>query len=123
MRLRFCPGDKGTLGAKPIYNENEVIMSRILRVLAVLVIGGLALEACGEAPTALPTEAPTGRKVTITGFECPEPEPRMDVTSKELNLYVWTQYIPPEMQECFQLVYGITVNRAEYSSNEEMLPK
>jgi spermidine/putrescine-binding protein len=47
----------------------------------------------------------------------------MEVTSTELNLFVWTEYIPPDMQECFELVYGITVNRDEYSSNEEMYAK
>jgi len=47
----------------------------------------------------------------------------MDVTSKELNLFMWTEYMPPDMQECFELVYGITVNRDEYSSNEEMYAK
>ena len=47
----------------------------------------------------------------------------MDVTSKELNLFVWTEYIPQDMQECFGLVYGIKVNRDEYSANEEMYAK
>jgi spermidine/putrescine-binding protein len=47
----------------------------------------------------------------------------VEVTSKELNLFVWTEYIPPDMQECFELVYGIKVNRDEYSANEEMYAK
>ena len=45
------------------------------------------------------------------------------MTSKELNLFVWTEYIPAEMIECFELVYGVKVNRDEYSSNEEMYAK
>ncbi len=61
--------------------------------------------------------------VTSTGFDCPEPEPRMEVTSKELNIFVWTEYFPPEMMECFEMVYGIKVNRDEYSTNEEMYAK
>ena len=65
------------------------------------------------------TSVPSG-KVTKDGFNCPEPNPRMQITSKELNLFVWTQYIPQDFFECFQLVYGITVNYDEYSSNEEM---
>ncbi len=47
----------------------------------------------------------------------------MEVTSTELNLFVWTEYIPQDMLECFELVYGIKVNRDEYSSNEEMYAK
>jgi len=47
----------------------------------------------------------------------------MDVTSKELNLFVWTEYIPQDMSECFEKEYGIKVNRDEYSSNEEMYAK
>ena len=47
----------------------------------------------------------------------------MEVTSKELNLFVWTEYIPPDMQECFELVSGVKVNRDEYSANEEMYAK
>ena len=47
----------------------------------------------------------------------------MEVTSTEVNLFVWTEYIPQETIDCFELVYGITVNREEYSSNEEMYAK
>jgi spermidine/putrescine-binding protein len=47
----------------------------------------------------------------------------MEVTSKELNLFVWTEYIPQQTIDCFEQVYGITVNQSEYSSNEEMYAK
>ena len=47
----------------------------------------------------------------------------MEVTSKELNLFVWTEYIPQETIDCFEQVYGIKVNQSEYSSNEEMYAK
>lgn len=62
-------------------------------------------------------------KVTSSGFTCPEPQPRAEVTSEELNIFVWTEYIPPDWIECFELVYGVTVNSEEYSSNEEMYAK
>jgi spermidine/putrescine-binding protein len=58
-----------------------------------------------------------------SGFVCPEPNPRMDVKSTELNLFVWTEYIPQDMLDCFEKVYNIKVNRDEYSSNEEMYAK
>jgi len=90
----------------------------LFNLLALVIVASMALAACGGgAPAA------SDKKVTSTGFECPAPEFPMEVTSKELNLFVWTEYIPPDMQECFELVYGIKVNRDEYSANEEMYAK
>jgi len=60
---------------------------------------------------------------TASGFVCPAPQPRLEVTSRELNLFVWTEYIPNEMLECFQRVYNVRINRDEYSANEEMYAK
>ena len=93
----------------------------VFGLLAMLAIASLVLAACGGG--AQTTEASGGPKVTSSGFTCPEAEFPMEVTSTELNLFVWTEYIPPDMQECFELVSGITVNRDEYSSNEEMYAK
>ena len=96
--------------------------SNIIRVLALCVLASIILTACGGGGAA--TEAPaSGAKVTSTGFECPEPSPRMEVTSTELNVFVWTEYFPQDMLDCFELVYDIKLNRDEYSSNEEMYAK
>ncbi len=86
----------------------------------------LLLAAC--APSAGPAAAdgeaaPADAIVASSGFVCPEPNPRVEVTSTELNLFVWTEYIPEEHVDCFEQVYGITVNYNEYSSNEEMYAK
>ncbi len=100
--------------------------SSIIKILALFVLASMVLAACGAGggePAAAEPESGGGAKVTSSGFECPEPNPKMEVTSKELNLFVWTEYIPPDMQECFELVYGIKVNRDEYSANEEMYAK
>jgi spermidine/putrescine-binding protein len=83
----------------------------------------MLLAACGGGANPAATEPAAGPKVTSTGYECPEAEFPMDVTSTELNLFVWTEYIPPDMLECFELVTGIKVNRDEYSTNEEMFAK
>ncbi len=96
--------------------------SNLFKVLALFVIASLALAACGMG-TAATAPADTGPKVTSTGFTCPEPSPRVDVTSTELNIFVWTEYFPQDMLDCFELVYGIKLNRDEYSSNEEMYAK
>lgn len=95
--------------------------SKLFKLLAFLAVVSMTLAACGgNAATATPASS---AKVTSTGFECPQPEFPAQVTSKELNLFVWTEYIPPDMQECFELVYGVKVNRDEYSANEEMYAK
>ena len=96
--------------------------SNLIKFLALLIIASLALTACGKSGTAT-QQATDVPKVTSSGFKCPPAENPLKVTSKELNLFVWTEYIPADMLECFQLVYGIKVNRDEYSANEEMYAK
>ncbi len=96
-------------------------------LLSMMAVLSLALAACGGQPAA-PTggeesSAPAAEIVTSSGFVCPLPEFEGEVTSKELNLFVWTEYIPTDMVECFELVYGVQVNLDEYSSNEEMFAK
>ncbi len=87
------------------------------------------------APIAAATAVPTAElamppfvskpttHVMADGYVCPEPQPKVPLTSKEVNLFVWTEYIPQDTLDCFQLVYGIKVNRDEYSANEEMYAK
>lgn len=102
-----------------------------VKLLAIFAIASMVLTACGggggtesNATEAPATQAGSGEaKVTSSGFECPEPNPRMDVTSTELNVFVWTEYFPQDMLDCFELVYDIKLNRDEYSSNEEMYAK
>jgi spermidine/putrescine-binding protein len=88
----------------------------MFKVFAVLAMAGMLLAACGGG-------GGKSGMVTSSGFACPEPENQMKVTSKELNLYVWTEYIPTEWKECFELVYGVKINHDEYSSNEDMYAK
>jgi spermidine/putrescine-binding protein len=98
--------------------------NKFYNLLVLLVIASMALAACGKAGGTTATSAPAGgAKVTSTGYACPAAEFPATVTSKELNIFVWTEYIPVEMLECFELVYGVKVNRDEYSSVEEMYAK
>lgn len=42
---------------------------------------------------------------------------------KELNLYIWTEYLPQSVIDAFTKETGIKVNVSMFSSNEEMLAK
>ena len=92
--------------------------NQLWKVLAFALVASMMLAACGGGGGDT-----GGEKVTSSGFVCPEPEAQIEVTSKELNLFVWTEYIPTEWKDCFELVYGVTINHDEYSSNEEMYAK
>jgi spermidine/putrescine-binding protein len=91
----------------------------VWRGVALVALASLMLAACGGGAG----QTSSGPKTLPSGFECPEPSPKLDVTSKEVNLFVWTEYIPQDTIDCFQLVYGLTVNRDEYSANEDMYAK
>lgn len=41
----------------------------------------------------------------------------------EVNVFMWTEYIPESVIEAFEEEYGIKVNLSTYSSNEDMLSK
>jgi spermidine/putrescine-binding protein len=100
--------------------------NNLFKLLTLLVLASMVLAACGGGGGSTASTEPavaSGAKVTSTGFTCPAPEFPAEVTSKEINIFVWTEYIPAEMIECFELVYGVKVNRDEYSSNEEMYAK
>jgi len=93
---------------------------KLLKVFVVIILGSLLLTACGGGAKPTSVSNPT----SVSGeFVCPDPENKVTVTSKELNLYVWTEYIPTDWITCFEKVYGVKINREEYSSNEEMYAK
>ena len=77
----------------------------------------LAVAGCAAKPEE------TATKVTASGFVCPEPNPRVDFKSKEINIYTWAEYVPQDMIDCFGLVYNVKVNADYFSSNEELYTK
>ncbi len=95
--------------------------ARALLLPLALLLLVLAIAACGG--DAAPAAEADGAAAEEGAFTCPEPNPRLEVASTELNLFVWTEYIPEDVIDCFEAVYGISVNRSEYSSNEEMYAK
>lgn len=96
-------------------------------VFALLLVVLLAAS-CAPAPAATavpPTAAPAPTQpaaVPATTGPTAVPQPAQP-TSKELNLYAWTDYVPQQMLDDFTAKYGIKVNYDTYSSNEEMLAK
>ena len=82
----------------------------------ILVVFMLFAAGCSAKPEA-------AAKVTSTGFACPEPNPRVEFESKEINIFTWTEYVPTDIIDCFGLVYGVEVNVDYFSSNEELYTK
>jgi spermidine/putrescine transport system substrate-binding protein len=93
--------------------------SKVYRASRIFLAAFILLLAAGCS--AKPTEVT--QHITSSGFTCPEPNPRIDFKSKEINIFTWTEYIPADMLECFGLVYDVKVNTDYFSSNEELNAK
>lgn len=100
--------------------NRSVMRRRALWLVLVMVL--LLVAACGGGSGSGEVGGDSG-EADADEFACPQPENKAEVTSTELNLFVWTEYIPQEMIDCFEEVYGVTINRSEFSSNEEMYAK
>jgi spermidine/putrescine-binding protein len=94
---------------------------KVDRVASVLILLAVLMAACGSpaATTATPPPVATsaGQEATTSGQVPAVP------TSKSLNLYGWSDYIPQQLLDDFTAKTGIKVNYDTYSSNEEMLAK
>jgi spermidine/putrescine-binding protein len=86
--------------------------TRIFSTLSLLLIPILILTACGSPSTPSPSES-----------SCPQPSPKVEVTSKEFNIYTWSNYIPEDIKTCFEEVYGIKINHDTFASQGELLAK
>ena len=81
-------------------------------------------------PTAAPTQPPVPANTAVPPTAAPTatatPKPTAAppvVTSKEINLYAWSEYVPQELLDAFAKEYKIKVNYDTYASNEELLAK
>jgi spermidine/putrescine transport system substrate-binding protein len=92
---------------------------KIYRLARLILVACLLFAAFGCAAK----PANSGLHVTSNGFECPEPSPRIEFESTEINIYTWTEYVPADIIDCFGLVYGVEVNVDYFSSNEELYSK
>lgn len=58
----------------------------------------------------------------VTGLAgCGESAP--EVSSKEINLLIWREYVPPQMIEGFEDRYDVKANVTYFESNEDMIAK
>jgi len=81
------------------------------------------MEATQPAGAAEPT-APVGAEGTPQAAPTvAATQPLAQVTSTELNLYGWSEYIPQQLLDDFTNEYGVQVNYDTYSSNEELMAK
>lgn len=77
------------------------------RLVSIFVLLGLLLTSCATATPAAPAASASGGQLT----------------SKVLNLYGWSDYVPQQLLDDFTAKFGVQVNYDTYSSNEEMLAK
>ena len=120
--------------------------TRLLSAVTLLTVASILLAACAAptptpAPTPMPptpvppTAAPPTKPPatvaatvppTVAPTAAPTPKPTAAppvVTSKELNLYAWSEYVPQELLDAFAKEYKVKVNYDTYASNEELLAK
>ena len=84
--------------------------SHLVRRLLLLTI--ITLAACGAPATEAEPES-----------ACPQPAVKAELTATAVNLFTWPEYVPAEIIDCFETVYGIDVNLDLFSSPEEMYAK
>lgn len=81
---------------------------------AALLALSLVIAACA------PIDGGTGIAAPAEEIACPQPNPRLEVTSEELNLFTFAEYVPDDFIRCFEEVYGVKVNAGVYSTNSEL---
>ncbi|MGL4650297.1 MAG: ABC transporter substrate-binding protein [Caldilineaceae bacterium] len=94
----------------------------LLILLPALIAGCIAPAPADQAPDSASTNA-AATDAEPAPFVCPPANPRLEVTSTELNLYTFAEYVPDDHVRCFEEAYGITVNRDVYSTNSELYAK
>jgi len=105
-----------------IYNKLNAVARGAGRIS--LLVALLLLSACTTIPAASPAaETSTATETEEAAFTCPEPSPRLEVTSTTLNVFTFIEYVPDDFLRCFEEVYGVDVNAGGYSTNSEMYAK
>lgn len=97
-------------------------MKRLIATLLAAVIFSTALAGCGGKVGTAGT-AQTGSTAQSSDQQGGSGAASAGGKSKELNLYIWTEYMPQSVFDEFEKETGIHVNVSTYSTNEDMLAK
>ncbi len=105
----------------------HIIGHQKLFIWAVFGIIGTLVAGCGGGPAAPATSAPavvaTVQAPTAAPAAKPTAIPELKVTSKELNLFGWSEYLPEDLLKGFEQDFQVKINYDTYASNEEMYAK
>jgi len=94
-------------------------------VLAAAMVSGFALTGCGTTLStggAAQSQAPAASTAS-TAASATAASTASTALSGELNLFVWTEYMPQTVFDEFTKETGVKVNVSTYSTNEDMLAK
>nr|MCR5128069.1 extracellular solute-binding protein [Lachnospiraceae bacterium] len=80
---------------------------RIAAIMTTACLAATMLTGCGKGASADKKTASAGKPAS----------------AGELNIFVWTEYVPDSVIKAFEDETGIKVNVSTYSSNEDMLAK
>jgi len=94
-------------------------MKKSKRVTALILAAAVAAFSLGGCGSTVSTGAPAAAASDSTS----KAASAAVSGSKELNVFVWTEYMPQTVFDAFEKETGIKVNVSTYSTNEDMLAK
>jgi spermidine/putrescine-binding protein len=91
-------------------------MKRILTAGVAAVLSAALIAGCSKPAETTKTGTDAPKAELVDGFD-------KSKLAKEMNLFMWSEYIPQEVLDGFTKEFGVKVNYDAYGSNEEMIAK
>jgi spermidine/putrescine-binding protein len=101
----------------------HILLHNVRRSRWVLFLLTLTLLSACVAPLPPSASSDATPAQAEAAFTCPPADPRVELTSTQLNLYTFAEYVPQDHIRCFAEAYGVKVNQDVYSTNSEMYAK